>query len=81
MATRTSSGRCLLSSLSYDMGVTDSRGGIDWLKPFHAPMPMAMIVGSRMGSDLSILARVHLIVIENLGPQILFALGNEQGSL
>lgn len=64
------------------MGVTDSRGGIDWLNPFRAPIPMAMVVGSRMGSDLSILAIMNLmILVENLGPQIHFSLGNELGSL
>lgn len=64
------------------MGMIDSRGGIDRLKPFYAPIPMAMIVGSRMGSDLSIPTRVNLKTLaENLEPPILFSLGNEQGGL
>lgn len=64
------------------MGMINSGGGIDWLKPLHTAIPMAAMVGSRMGSDLSIPTTVSLMTpAENLELQILFSLGNEQGSL
>lgn len=64
------------------MGLIDSRGGTDRLKPFYVPIPRATIVGSRAGSDLSIPTRVSLVTLaENVGPPLLSSLGNEQGSL
>ena len=83
IAVGASSGRSLSQVLqTSDLGTVGSGGGIDWLKPIHAPIPLATIVHSGMGSDLSILTRVNLITLaENLGSQALFSIGYEQGNL
>lgn len=75
-------GDALASSQSYDLSMIDPVGGIDRHRPIGARISLAVIVGSRMGSNLSILIRGNLMTLsETFGPQALFSFGYEQGGL